>query len=206
MSAGATIRSLPSRHMCLRVSPAARARVAVSGWPAPQLVADVHRQTEVPSGGPLAGADRARGGQGHPRQTSDTERLPPTAYSGPRATSVESLIEGCHRVSNGRHLSHWAGGRAFVAGGRAFVAGGRAFVAGGRVFVAGGRVFVAVSDRGGTAEEVVQTRPGGGYSTTATARTLSVADHSFRSGSTTLAVWPGRLHAAYHRGCCMARK
>jgi len=199
MSAGATIRSLPSRHMCLRVSPAARARVAVSGWPAPQLVADVHRQTEVPSGGPLAGADRARGGQGHPRQTSDTERLPPTAYSGPRATSVESLIEGCHRVSNGRHLSHWAGGRAFVAGGRAFVAGGR-------VFVAGGRVFVAVSDRGGTAEEVIQMRPGGGYSTTATARILSVADHSFRSGSTTLAVWPGRSHAAYHRGCCMARK
>ena len=199
MSAGATIRSLPSRHMCLRVSPAARARVAVSGWPAPQLVADVHRQTEVPSGGPLAGADRARGGQGHPRQTSDTERLPPTAYSGPRATSVESLIEGCHRVSNGRHLSHWAGGRAFVAGGRAFVAGGR-------VFVAGGRVFVAVSDRGGTAEEVIQMRPGGGYSTTATARTLSVADHIFGSGSTTLAVWPGRLHAAYHRGCCMACK
>ena len=185
MSAGATIRSLPSRHMCLRVSPAARARVAVSGWPAPQLVADVHRQTEVPSGGPLAGADRARGGQGHPRQTSDTERLPPTAYSGPRATSVESLIEGCHRVSNGRHLSHWAGGRAFVAG---------------------GRVFVAVSDRGGTAEEVVQTRPGGGYSTTATARTLSVVDQSFGPGSTTLAVWPGRLHAAYHRGCCMACK
>ena len=199
MSAGATIRSLPSRHMCLRVSPAARARVAVSGWPAPQLVADVHRQTEVPSGGPLAGADRARGGQGHPRQTSDTERLPPTAYSGPRATSVESLIEGCHRVSNGRHLSHWAGGRAFVAGGRAFVAGGR-------VFVAGGRVFVAVSDRGGTAEEVIQMRPGGGYSTTATARTLSVVDQSFGPGSTTLAVWPGRLHAAYHRGCCMARK